>query len=65
MRLKVQKADRDLEVELYESSKYLDELTIYILPRYFWTVSEWNWIVQERAKVRGKIKRLKKELSNT
>ena len=63
MKLKVQKPDRDLEVELYDNMAYLEELTADTLPRDFWTVEEWNWIVQERARVRGKLKWIKKELS--
>lgn len=63
MRLHVQKPERDLEVELREWEVYLLDMTDDLLPRDFWTKGQWNWIVQERAKIRARIKWIKKELS--
>lgn len=63
MRLKVQKPERDLEVELREEEAWMKELMEDVLPRGFWTDSQWSWIVQEKGRVRAKIKWIKKELS--
>ena len=63
MQLKVQKPERDLEVELKEWEAYGLDMTQDILPKDFWTDSQWNWIVQERGRIRAKVKGIKRELS--
>lgn len=63
MKWRVKQADKDLEIEIKEAEEWLDELTEGLLPRYFWSTSEWNWIIQEKGKTRSKLKYLKKELS--
>ena len=63
MKLTVCRKLRDLEVELAEEEEYLVDLTDDLLPRDFWTREQWNWIMQERGRIRSKIKYIKKELS--
>lgn len=63
MKLYVKKAERDLEVELAEWEAYALDMDQDVLPRDFWTKEQWNWIVQEKGRIRSKLKEIKKELS--
>lgn len=63
MNLVVYKIEEDKEILLLEYEKALYELQSDTLPKGFWTVEEWNNLVNEANMLRSKIKFLKKSLS--
>ena len=63
MNLTVQKIEPDHEVELIELFSLLSEIEEDTLPRGFWTVEEWNLLVERKWRIKRRIEVIKKKLS--